>query len=152
MIARIALSQLAKHSLSLRQLLAFPLRVRVGVHAGQALQNPKSMHRNPLGMVFPKGDPSGSPRFLCNDTNQLSCASGCHSREIPLGGRCLGLGGRSGLHPPRTSPVRSLKVRPSLMALRHILFKVEDHLSHLSNLSQSSVVVWCVNPTSQHSP
>ena len=26
------------------------------------------------------------------------------------------------MHPPITSPVRSLKVRPSLMALRHILF------------------------------
>ena len=61
-------ANLAKHSLSLRQPFHFPLRVRVGFPAGRALRNQQSSEQNSLGMVFPKGDPSGSPQFRPYDT------------------------------------------------------------------------------------
>ena len=140
---------LAKHSLSLRQQLPFPLRVLVGVHASKALQNPKSKHRFPLGMVFPKGDPSGSPRNLCSDSTNSPVPRAATPGRYLWVVAASGLGDHDGLHPHIMSPIRSLKVRPFLPALRHILFKVEDHLSHLSQngLSQSSSCGAC-----QHFP
>ena len=39
----------------LRRHFHFPLRVRAGCHAGQALQTPRSYEQKPLGMVFPQG-------------------------------------------------------------------------------------------------
>ena len=101
-------ANLAKHSLSLRQQFHFPLRVRVGFPAGKALRNQQSSEQNPLGMVFPKGDPSGSPRFRPYDLTTLSppVPAAC-----PLPVRCYRGVVRSGFSDPAGLRSGGLKFR-----------------------------------------